>query len=65
MGLDPGTSGSRPEPKAGAKPLSHHPGIPVIYSLKKKKDLFINLRKRKIARKKRESSGRLPTEPGT
>ena len=26
-GLDPGTSGSRPEPKAGAKPLSH-PGIP-------------------------------------
>ena len=26
-GLDPGTPGSRPEPKAGAKPLSH-PGIP-------------------------------------
>ena len=25
-GLDPGTPGSRPRPKAGAKPLSH-PGI--------------------------------------
>ena len=28
VGLDPGTPGSRPGPKAGAKPLSH-PGIPV------------------------------------
>ena len=28
-GLDPGTPGSRPGPKAGAKPLSH-PGIPFI-----------------------------------
>ena len=28
-GLDPGTPGSRPGPKAGAKPLSH-PGIPDI-----------------------------------
>ena len=28
-GLDPRTLGSRPEPKAGAKPLSH-PGIPSI-----------------------------------
>ena len=27
MGLDPGTPGSRPEPKADAQPLSH-PGIP-------------------------------------
>ena len=27
MGLDTGSSGSRPGPKAGAKPL-HHPGIP-------------------------------------
>ena len=27
VGLDPGTLGSRPGPKAGAKPLSH-PGIP-------------------------------------
>ena len=27
VGLDPGTTGSRPEPKAGAKPL-RHPGIP-------------------------------------
>ena len=28
-GLDPGTPGSHPGPKAGAKPLSH-PGIPVF-----------------------------------
>ena len=27
MGLDPGTPGSHPGPKAGTKPLSH-PGIP-------------------------------------
>ena len=27
VGLDPGTPGLRPEPKAGAKPLSH-PEIP-------------------------------------
>ena len=28
VGLDPGSAGSRPGPKAGAKPL-RHPGIPV------------------------------------
>ena len=27
VGFDPGSPGSRPGPKAGAKPL-HHPGIP-------------------------------------
>ena len=27
VGLDPGSPGSRPRPKAGAKPL-RHPGIP-------------------------------------
>ena len=30
VGLDPGTPGSRPGPKAGAKPLSH-PGIPYLF----------------------------------
>ena len=29
VGFDPGSPGSRPGPKAGAKPLSH-PGIPHI-----------------------------------
>ena len=29
VGFDPGSPGSRPGPKAGAKPL-HHPGIPSI-----------------------------------
>ena len=29
MGLDPRTRGSLPEPKAGAKPLSH-PGVPIF-----------------------------------
>ena len=32
VGLDPGTPGSRPGPKAGAKPLSH-PGIPYSWIL--------------------------------
>ena len=31
VGFDPGSSGSRPGPKAGAKPL-RHPGIPLIHS---------------------------------
>ena len=31
VGLDPGAPGSRPGPKAGAKPLSH-PGIPSCVS---------------------------------
>ena len=30
VGLDPGSPGSRPGPKAGAKPL-RHPGIPSIH----------------------------------
>ena len=30
VGFDPGSPGSRPGPKAGAKPL-RHPGIPPIY----------------------------------
>ena len=29
VGPDPGSPGSRPGPKAGAKPL-HHPGIPML-----------------------------------
>ena len=33
-GLDSGTPGSHPEPKAGAQPLSH-PGIPLRTFLKK------------------------------
>ena len=30
MGFDPGSPGSRPGPKAGAKPL-RHPGIPCLF----------------------------------
>ena len=33
VGLDPGSPGSRPGPKAGAKPL-RHPGIPSVPILK-------------------------------
>ena len=33
VGLDPGSPGSRPGPKAGAKPL-RHPGIPKCLYLK-------------------------------
>ena len=32
VGFDPGSPGSRPGPKAGAKPL-RHPGIPLFASL--------------------------------
>ena len=32
VGFDPGSPGSRPGPKAGAKPL-RHPGIPVYHFL--------------------------------
>ena len=32
VGLDPGTRGSQPEPKAGAQPLSH-PGAPRAHFL--------------------------------
>ena len=32
VGFDPGSPGSRPGPKAGAKPL-RHPGIPIIIYL--------------------------------
>ena len=44
MGLDPGTPGSRPGPKAGPKPLSH-PGIPVSLSLSFFKDFIYLLMK--------------------
>ena len=36
VGFNPGSPGSRPGPKAGAKPL-RHPGIPINKILKKKK----------------------------
>ena len=43
VGFDPGSPGSRPGPKAGAKPL-RHPGIPKIFLLDQftweKKDPF-------------------------
>ena len=34
VGLDPGTPGSRPEPKADTQPLSH-PGVPDVISSKR------------------------------
>ena len=37
VGLDPGSPGSRPGPKAGAKPM-RHPGIPGLFVL-----LFISV----------------------
>ena len=53
MGLDPGTPGSRPGPKAGARPLSH----PEIFSL------FISERECVCTREqgdgKREKEGRV------
>ena len=43
MGLDPGTPGSCPGPKAGAKPL-RHPGIPDSFIFNKIFYLFIHER---------------------
>ena len=39
VGIDPGSPGSRPGPKAGAKPL-HHPGIPILNFLRKLHTVF-------------------------
>ena len=39
VGLDPRSPGSRPGPKAGAKPLCH-PGIPKIYYFKYLSKIF-------------------------
>ena len=41
VGLDPGTPGSRPGPKADAKPL-RHPGIPVHSFYKKMLTSFLS-----------------------
>ena len=40
VGFDPGSAGSRPGPKAGAKPL-RHPGIPMM--LFKKRKIYANV----------------------
>ena len=50
-GLDPGTPGSCPGPKAGAKPLSH-PGIPCFLKFLKRFYLFIHLRHREVQRER-------------
>ena len=38
VGFDPGSPGSRPGPKAGAKPL-RHPGIPIFLEIKNPEQL--------------------------
>ena len=42
VGFDPGSPGSRPGPKAGAKPL-HHPGIPTFLVLKEDSIVHLNI----------------------
>ena len=65
VGLDPGSPGSRPGPKAGAKPL-RHPGIPNFSFFK---DLFIYLRERESMSRRGEretesqADSALSTEP--
>ena len=39
VGFDPGSPGSRPGPKAGAKPL-RHPGIPMVDFLNVKQEQY-------------------------
>ena len=57
VGFDPGSPGSRPEPKAGAKPL-RHPGIPkfIIFF----KDLFIYEREREAETQEEGEAGSMP-----
>ena len=43
VGLDPGTMGSRPEPKADAQPLSH-PGVPTLLRIRSEVCLYIHMK---------------------
>ena len=43
VGLDPGTPGSRPEPKADAQPLSHQGALKTIF---KKDFIYLFMRER-------------------
>ena len=47
VGLDPGSPGSRPGPKAGAKPL-HHPGIPFCTFFPLTVQFFSSLKKVRV-----------------
>ena len=57
VGIDPGSPGSRPRPKAGAKPL-RHPGIPRFY-------LFIHERHRERERGRDTGRGRSRLHAGS
>ena len=50
VGLDPRSPGSRPGPKAGAKPLCH-PGIPGLFILK-----YSNKRQEVVAKANAQST---------
>ena len=56
VGFDPGSPGSRPGPKAGAKPL-RHPGIPNILFL------FIHERERESETQAEGEAGSMHREP--
>ena len=58
VGLDPWTPGSRPGPKAGAKPLSH-PGTPWIWFFKEFLFSTISKKIQKIQKKSKDFSGSL------
>ena len=53
VGLDPGTPGSCPGPKAGAKPLSH-PGIPPLFFLA----IYLFMHERHTERERGRDTGR-------
>ena len=57
VGLDPGSPGSRPGPKTGAKPLSH-PGFPRFY-------LFIHERQREAGSMEGAQCGTRFWDPGS
>ena len=47
VGLDPGTLGSLPEPRADAQPLSH-PGVPLSFNLKYQYEFILYLPKKYV-----------------
>ena len=53
VGFDPGSPGSRPGPKAGAKPL-RHPGIPLFLFLKERESTLLMVGRRWLGHRERE-----------
>ena len=54
MGLDPGTPGSRPEPKADAQ--VSHPGVPILDNLSEPDSVSEDCKRRAVVSRKRNTA---------